>query len=133
MTTGFDRRTNLFEQFAGFFKLEEVDLQAYRTLPAPIDLTLGRERTQKSKIVKQADVIALHVEIGRALRHRHPGLLVQILGGVGLGGAQHAADELETWAVVPVVKPRESLRVARDVGSQQVGVVRGVRLHRRPV
>ncbi len=59
MTTGFDRRTNLFEQFAGFFQLEEVDLQAYRTLPTPIDLTLGRDRTQKSKIVKQADVVAL--------------------------------------------------------------------------
>ncbi|MEP7153171.1 MAG: glycosyl hydrolase family 65 protein, partial [Nitrospira sp.] len=31
----------------------------YRTLPAPIDVTLGRDRTQKSKIVKQADVVAL--------------------------------------------------------------------------
>lgn len=59
MTTGFDRSTNLFEQFAGFFQLEEVELQAYRTLPAPIDVMLGRDRTQKSKVVKQADVVAL--------------------------------------------------------------------------
>jgi trehalose/maltose hydrolase-like predicted phosphorylase len=59
MTTGFDRPTNLFEQFAGFFQLEEVELQAYRTLPVPIDVTLGRDRTQKSKVVKQADVVAL--------------------------------------------------------------------------
>ena len=59
MTTGFDRPTNLFEQFSGFFQLEEVELQAYRTLPVPIDVTLGRDRTQKSKVVKQADVVAL--------------------------------------------------------------------------
>lgn len=59
MTTGFDRRTNLFEQFAGFYQLEELDLQTYRPLSVPIDVTLGRDKTQKSKVVKQADVVAL--------------------------------------------------------------------------
>lgn len=59
MTTGFDPRTNLFEQFDGFYRLEELDLAAYRDRTMPLDILLGRERTQRAKIVKQADVIAL--------------------------------------------------------------------------
>ncbi|MEX5219538.1 MAG: glycoside hydrolase family 65 [Nitrospira sp.] len=59
MVTGFDPRTNLFEQFAGYFGLEDLDLDAYRARTVPIDVILGRDRTQKSKVVKQADVIAL--------------------------------------------------------------------------
>ncbi|MBX3346493.1 MAG: glycoside hydrolase family 65 protein [Nitrospira sp.] len=59
MVTGFDRTTNLFEQFAGFFDLEELDLQPYRPMSVPIDVTIGRERTQRAQVVKQADVIAL--------------------------------------------------------------------------
>ena len=59
MVTGFDARTDLFEQFAGYFGLEDLDLDAYRARTVPIDVILGRDRTQKSKVVKQADVIAL--------------------------------------------------------------------------
>ena len=59
MTTGFDPRSNLFEQFAGFFQLEDLDLEAYRARTLPIDILLGHERTQKSKVIKQADVVAL--------------------------------------------------------------------------
>jgi trehalose/maltose hydrolase-like predicted phosphorylase len=59
MATGFDHGTNLFEQFSGFFQLEEIDLEAYRARTVPIDVILGRERTQHSKVIKQADVVAL--------------------------------------------------------------------------
>jgi trehalose/maltose hydrolase-like predicted phosphorylase len=59
MATGFDPRTNLFEQFNGFFQLDELDLEAYRARTLPIDIVLGHERTQKSKVIKQADVVAL--------------------------------------------------------------------------
>ncbi len=59
MATGFDPRTNLFEQYHGFFQLEDVDLAPYRGRTRPIDVVLGRERTQRSQIVKQADVVAL--------------------------------------------------------------------------
>jgi trehalose/maltose hydrolase-like predicted phosphorylase len=59
MVTGFDPRTRLFEQFAGFFRLDELDLDAYRARTLPIDIILGRERTQRSQVVKQSDVIAL--------------------------------------------------------------------------
>jgi trehalose/maltose hydrolase-like predicted phosphorylase len=68
ITTGFDRRTNLFEQFSGFFQLEDIDLEAYRARTVPIDVILGRERTQRSKVLKQADVIAL----GAVLWDRFP-------------------------------------------------------------
>jgi kojibiose phosphorylase len=59
MATGFHPETGLFEQFSGFFGLEDLDLEAYRERTVPIDLVLGRERTQRTKVVKQADVVAL--------------------------------------------------------------------------
>jgi kojibiose phosphorylase len=59
LVTGFDPETGLFEQFEGYFRLEEVDVAAYRRCAAPIDVCLGRERTQRSKAIKQADVVAL--------------------------------------------------------------------------
>lgn len=59
MATGWDPQTGLFEQFHGFFGLEEIDLAAYTGRSVPMDVVLGRERTQRSKVVKQADVVAL--------------------------------------------------------------------------
>ncbi len=59
MATGFDPRTGLFEQFRGYFGLEEFDLAAHAPCAAPIDVCLGRERIQRSKVIKQADVVAL--------------------------------------------------------------------------
>jgi kojibiose phosphorylase len=57
--TGFDERTGLFEQFRGYFDLEEIDLAAFQSRTAPMDVLLGRERTQGSKIIKQPDVVML--------------------------------------------------------------------------
>ncbi|HEX6291176.1 MAG TPA: glycosyl hydrolase family 65 protein [Herpetosiphonaceae bacterium] len=57
--SGFDPRTNLFEQFAGYFALEPIDLGAYAERNAPMDVILGRERTQRSQVIKQADVLML--------------------------------------------------------------------------
>jgi len=54
-----DPKTGLFEQFAGYFSLEEIDLKNYADSSMPVDIVIGRERTQKSQIVKQADVVAL--------------------------------------------------------------------------
>jgi trehalose/maltose hydrolase-like predicted phosphorylase len=59
MATGFDPHTGLFEQFAGFFKLEAIDLASYDGRSVPIDVVLGRERTQLAQVIKQADVVAL--------------------------------------------------------------------------
>jgi kojibiose phosphorylase len=57
--TGFDPRTGLFEQFRSYFDLESVDLAAYEPRTAPMDVLLGRQRTQRSQVIKQADVVML--------------------------------------------------------------------------
>ena len=59
LVTGFHPDTGLFEQFEGYFGLEEVDVIAHRSCATPIDVCLGRERTRQSKAIKQADVVAL--------------------------------------------------------------------------
>ena len=59
MYTGFDPVTGLFEQFRGYFGLEPIDLAAYEPRTAPMDVLLGRERTQRSQVIKQADVVML--------------------------------------------------------------------------
>ena len=57
--TGFDEQTGLFEQFRGYFGLEEIDLAAFVPRTAPMDVLLGRDRIQRSKIIKQPDVVML--------------------------------------------------------------------------
>jgi kojibiose phosphorylase len=47
------------EQFAGFFGLERVDLGTLGAHHMPADMVLGRERTARSQVVKQADVVML--------------------------------------------------------------------------
>jgi len=42
--TGLDERTGLFEQFRGYFDLEDIDLTAFVPRTAPMDVLLGRER-----------------------------------------------------------------------------------------
>ncbi|WP_158927577.1 glycoside hydrolase family 65 protein [Acidisphaera sp. S103] len=59
MATGLDPTTGLFEQFNGYFALEDIDLANYAGRTVPMDVVLGRERVQKSQVVKQADVVAL--------------------------------------------------------------------------
>jgi kojibiose phosphorylase len=59
MYTGFDPSTGLFEQFRGYFDLEEIDLAAYEPRTVPMDILLGRERTRSSQVVKQPDVVLL--------------------------------------------------------------------------
>lgn len=59
IVTGLDPATGLYEQFAGFQTLEPIDLAKYAERKVPIDVVIGRERTQRSQIVKQADIVAL--------------------------------------------------------------------------
>ncbi len=59
MTTGLDPTTGLFEQFAGYFALEKINLADYAGRSVPMDVVLGRDRTQRSQVIKQADVVAL--------------------------------------------------------------------------
>ncbi|MEO5728518.1 MAG: hypothetical protein ABI134_29375, partial [Byssovorax sp.] len=57
MYTGFDPATGLIEQFAGFTRLEDIDIESLGPRRAPIDVLLGRARVQGSQVVKQADVV----------------------------------------------------------------------------
>jgi len=56
---GFDPETLLYEQFAGFYDLDDVPIEKIRPRPMPADLLLGRDVTLVSKVVKQADVVML--------------------------------------------------------------------------
>jgi trehalose/maltose hydrolase-like predicted phosphorylase len=57
MYTGFDPATNLYEQFRGYFQREDLDLNAYEGRRLPMDLLLGKERIERSQILKQPDVV----------------------------------------------------------------------------
>jgi trehalose/maltose hydrolase-like predicted phosphorylase len=59
MATGLHPRTELFEQFEGYFALEEIDLTRCEDRSVPMDVVLGPKRTAASQVAKQADVIAL--------------------------------------------------------------------------
>ncbi|MER3437114.1 MAG: glycoside hydrolase family 65 protein [Chloroflexota bacterium] len=59
LITGFDSVTGLYEQFAGYFGLEQINLAAYEPRTAPMDVLLGRERIQRTQVIKQADVVML--------------------------------------------------------------------------
>lgn len=57
--TGFNPATGLIEQFQGYFDLEDIDLSTLEPRSAPVDVILGRERVQRSQLIKQADVVML--------------------------------------------------------------------------
>jgi kojibiose phosphorylase len=48
---------NIYEQFNGFFDLEYIDVKSYENRTAPMDVILGREKTKKSQVIKQPDVL----------------------------------------------------------------------------
>jgi trehalose/maltose hydrolase-like predicted phosphorylase len=55
--TGFDPATLQFEQFAGYYQKQQIDLRKYEPRSAAMDLILGHERIQQTNVVKQADVV----------------------------------------------------------------------------
>jgi trehalose/maltose hydrolase-like predicted phosphorylase len=59
LVTGFHPDTGLFEQFEGYFGLEEIDIPSHQSGAAPLDVFLGPRRTRQTKAIKQADVVAL--------------------------------------------------------------------------
>ena len=59
MVDGFDPETLLYEQFAGFYEMDDVPPEKLRSRPLAADVMLGREVTLRSKVVKQADVVML--------------------------------------------------------------------------
>ena len=61
LVDSYDTMSGLYEQFAGFFRLEPIviaDVAPKRPIAA--DLLLGPERTVAAQVLKQADVLMLH-------------------------------------------------------------------------
>jgi trehalose/maltose hydrolase-like predicted phosphorylase len=61
LVDGFDPRTGIYEQFAGFHRLEPLLISAFAKPPVAADLLLGPARVQAAQVVKQADALMLHL------------------------------------------------------------------------
>jgi trehalose/maltose hydrolase-like predicted phosphorylase len=57
MASGFNSSSLLFEQFAGYFSKEHVDLKQFEPRFTAVDVILGHKRVRETDIVKQADVV----------------------------------------------------------------------------
>lgn len=50
----------LYEQFSGYFALEDLKADSFATPPFAADILLGVERVRRSQLIKQPDVLMLH-------------------------------------------------------------------------
>jgi len=60
LVDGYDSETQVYEQFAGFHRLEPLVIADLVHRPIAADLLLGHERTLGAQVLKQADVLMLH-------------------------------------------------------------------------
>lgn len=60
---GYDPTTRLYEQFRGYFDLEPLQVDEFAVPPVAADVLLGRARIAGSQVIKQPDVLMLHVLI----------------------------------------------------------------------
>ena len=60
LVDGYDPVTGVYEQFAGFFRLEPLRIADVADRPVAADLLLGRDRVRGAQVVKQADVLMAH-------------------------------------------------------------------------
>ena len=61
LVDGYDPDTGIYEQFAGFGRLEPLVIaEVAPRRPIAADLLLGAERTRSAQVIKQADVLMLH-------------------------------------------------------------------------
>jgi hypothetical protein len=60
---GFDPRTRLYEQFSGFFELEPLLAADVAERPFSGRRLLGYERIAESQMIKQTDVLMLHLNV----------------------------------------------------------------------
>lgn len=67
LVTGYDASTSIYEQFAGFHRLEPVTAASLGQVPFAGDLVLGRSRTGRAQLLKQADVLMLHHMVPEAV------------------------------------------------------------------
>lgn len=60
LVDGFDESTGRYEQFAGFWDLEPLLARDVADPPVAADLLLGRDRVERSQVIKQPDVLMAH-------------------------------------------------------------------------
>mgnify|MGYP000545353144 CR=1 FL=1 len=132
LVDGFDPETLLYEQFAGFFSLEDVRAADLAPRPFAGDVALGRKRLVRSQVVKQADVLMLaHLlpelvpaEVARAnYRYYEP----RTSHGSSLSPAIHAA------VAARVGEPEQALAYFRmaaaiDLGDRMGNAAHGVHI-----
>jgi trehalose/maltose hydrolase-like predicted phosphorylase len=63
LVDGYDPALGRHEQFAGFSALEQVALAELMEVPGAADRVLGREAVRASQVLKQADVLMLHLMV----------------------------------------------------------------------
>jgi len=62
---GYNPKTQLFEQFEGFFSRKKIDLKALEPRTISMQAMLGIEKTQEFQVLKQPDVIMLLYLMGK--------------------------------------------------------------------
>lgn len=60
LVDGYQPASGRYEQFAGYFALEPLLIDAVATPPVAADVLLGRERVARSQLIKQPDVLMAH-------------------------------------------------------------------------
>lgn len=132
LVDGYDPETQLYEQFAGFFELEDLPSEHLRPRPMAADVLLGREATSRSKVVKQADVVMLtHVlsdeiadDVAAANYDYYEPLTVH---GSSLSPGMHAAVAARIGRVDAAVEAFK-MAGAVDLGDNMGNVARGLHL-----
>jgi trehalose/maltose hydrolase-like predicted phosphorylase len=61
LVDGWVPRRGLYEQFAGYFDLEPLLVSQVARPPVAVDLLIGARRVAESQLIKQADVLMLHL------------------------------------------------------------------------
>ncbi|GAA3517926.1 hypothetical protein [Nocardioides daeguensis] len=60
---GYDEETGRYEQFQGYFALEPLTVGDLGPPPLAADVLIGRRRVARSQLIKQADVLMLHMMV----------------------------------------------------------------------
>jgi trehalose/maltose hydrolase-like predicted phosphorylase len=132
LVDGFDPETKLYEQFKGFYELDDVPIERLRPRPMAADMLLGREVTLRSKVIKQADVVMLcwilsdeiPADVARANYEYYEPLTSH---GSSLSPGMHAAVAAEFG---DLALAEEAFAIARniDLGNTMANVARGLHM-----
>ncbi len=132
LVDGFDPQTLLYEQFEGFYEMDDVPLEKLRPRPMAADMLLGREATLRSKVIKQADVVMLsHVlsdEIDDAVTAANYDYYEPMTAhGSSLSPGMHAAVAARLGRVEDAVDDFK-MAAAIDLGDTMGNAARGLHL-----